>query len=450
MANSRALCAKSSLSIKLLGLSTLLISSTVFAAGFQIQEQNVTYLGTAYSGTAAWAADASTNFYNPAGLTRIKDKQVVASGTLIWGNFDFNATRSNVPFVAGIPVSGDQSVDAGGLLNVPALHYAARLTDDWVFGFTVTAPFGLNTDYDDDTVMRYTATYSDLKTIDIIPSLAWKATDWLSVAAGPDFLFADASLDVKTSANGGAIAGDGFQKNRARDWAFGWHAGFLVDFNDDHSRVGLQYRSRFKVKAEGDSRSLSPAGSPSAGAFTTRQVQAEVTLPETVVLSAYHEITPCWAIMADVAWVRWSRFKELELRYNPQPAAPTPPLDTVTEENFQDTWRLALGANFTYSPQWQFRTGIAWDESPVEREFRTARIPDSNRIWLSLGAGYSFNECLHFDLGYSHLFFKDSALVDRGPTSIASGQPALNPGVVEGNYSSNANIFGIQVRYDFV
>lgn len=450
MAKMRALSAKS-FRKPIVGLSAALLSSSVFAAGFQIQEQNALNLGTAYAGTAAWAADASSAFYNPAALSHIQDKQIVASGVIILGSFDFNASRTNFPVLPNTPLPGPMDDDPGGVAVVPSFHYAARFTDDLVFGLSVTSPFGLKTVYDEAGPMRYTATRSELKTFDIIPSISWRATDWLSLGAGPDFLFADAVLDVKTNFSN-PVNPDGFQKNRAQDWAIGWHAGFLIDITDE-IRVGAQYRSKFTLGAEGDSRNLFGTGAPvplaPTGAHITRRLQSVVTLPETVNASGYWEVLPCVALMADVAWARWSRFDTLRLTYFPPPSIGLGN-DTDTEENFKNVWRVAMGANYTHDKCWQFRGGFAWDQSPVRDTHRTARIPDSDRIWLGLGVGYTFNDQVHVDVGYAHLFFDEARLSDRGPNAISTGTPILPFNIVEGEYSGNANILGVQLRYDFV
>ncbi len=460
MAKTRAHSAKSwHLSSKVFGLTALLVSSTVFGAAFQIQEENAgAYLGTAYAGTAAWAADASTLFYNTAGLTHIEGKQASAGMAIIWGSFDFDSTRTNMPVPPNTPIPGPQNDDPGGLSFVPSLYYSTQLADRWWFGFGVTAPFGLESVYDEAKVLRYVATSSKLRTIDIMPSIAWKATDWLSLGLGLDALWGEAVLEAKTNFSLNApFSEDGFQKNRAADWTFGYHAGFLVDVSPE-TRFGAQYRSKFELKAEGDSHNFLPPGAPSAaapGLFTTRKVQSAVTLPESVIFSAYHEID-CVALMADVSWTRWSRFKELQLSFEPQPAAAVPGnpnsinIDTVTEQFFTDTWRIALGMNYTYSPRWEFRLGVAFDESPVQEEYRTARIPDSDRIWLGLGVGFNCSDALHFDVGYAHLFFDDARLSDRGPNLVRTGNPALPNLLVEGDIDANANIFGVQIIYDFV
>src|SRR5262245_7376349 len=105
------------------------LSSQVFASGFAILEQNVTNLGLAYSGTAALAEDASTGYFNPAGLTRLGESEVVLSGILISGDFDFtgsSATTSLNPLFpisqAPFPLAGSREDDPGTLNIVPTFH----------------------------------------------------------------------------------------------------------------------------------------------------------------------------------------------------------------------------------------------------------------------------------------------------------------------------------------
>lgn len=440
------------------GMISLSLSSVTLASGFQLQEQSTLYLGTAYSGTAAWAADASSAWYNPAALTHIKNKQVVFSNILIHSSASFTASSTNVPFQPGVSVPGLQTDndDPGGLSLIPSIQYAARINSNLVFGLSISAPYGLATDYNEKRVLRYVATHSELITLDISPSLAYKATDWLSLGGGLDALFAQAIFNAQTTAfTSGDIEKDGFQKNRASDWALGWHAGFLIDLCD-HTRVGLNYRSKYNLNTRGVSHQLAPITPISAsqsGEFLIRNVHADVVLPETLVLSAYHELNPCWAVMADASWTAWSRLQTLGLRFDALPNDALPLIvatDTDTVLNFKDTFKVALGLNYTYNNHWQFRVGTAFDQSPVRGvESRTARLPDSDRIWLALGASYTWTQ-LRVDLGYAHLFLKDALLNDNGPVRSSTGLPVLPLNNVSGKYFSYVDILGIQLRYDFV
>lgn len=440
------------------GMVTLSWSALSLASGFALQEQGVTYLGTAYSGTAAWAADASSAWYNPAALTHIKNKQFVASGVLVNSYAAFTASSSNVPFQPGVSVPGPQTDNStpGGISTIPSLHYAARICPNLVFGFSVAAPYGLATDYDPEGIMRYIATHSEVITLDWSPSLAYKPTPWLSIAGGLDALYTEAIFEVQTTAfTSGDPANDGFQNSRATDWSLGWHLGFLIDFSKC-TRVGLNYRSKYDLNVKGVSQQLmpiTPIAIAQSGEFVLRPVQADVVLPETLVLSAYHAFNPHWAVMADASWTAWSRLQTLGLRFEPLPNDAPPlvrPVDADTVLNFKDTYKVGIGVNYTMNRCWQFRAGTAFDRSPIQNdEFRTARLPDTDRVWLGLGASYTWAQ-MRVDLGYAHLFMNDASLNDNGPVDPITGLPLLPLNNVTGKYSNHADILGIQLRYDFV
>lgn len=444
--------------ITVVGVAALSWSTVSLSSGFALQEQNAVNLGTAYSGTAAWAVDASSAWYNPAALTHIKNKQVVASGVLVNTSGSFTASSTNVPFQPFTPVpSGpNDNSNPGGLSLIPSLHYAARIHPNLVFGLSLASPYGLATNYSPEGVMRYVATHSEVLTLDLSPSFAYQATPWLSIGAGLDALFAEAIFELQTTAyTAGDPAFDGFQNSRANDWALGWHLGFLIDFNKC-TRLGLNYRSKYDLNVKGVSHQLmpiTPASVAQSGEFVLRPVHAEVVLPETLVLSGYHAFNPHWAVMADASWTAWGRLPTLGLRFDPLPNDAPPlvgPVDGDTLLNFKDTYKVALGVNYTLNKCWQFRAGTAFDRTPIQDEvFRTARLPDSDRIWLSLGASYTFAQ-MRVDLGYAHLFMKEATLSDGGPVSPINGLPLLPWNNVTGKYLNHADILGIQLRYDFV
>lgn len=432
----------------------LLMTSKVWGAGFQIQEQNITNLGTAYAGTAALAADASTAHYNPAGITRIPGRQLVISGAIIDADSDFNPSFATNMGGDALPLRGEE--DFGTMAAVPSLHYTAQINDKVYFGLSVTAPFGLATEYSENSVARYVSTRSELKTVDVSPSIAYHFNDKFSFAAGFDALYAKAHLDLQTSfpTPGTIIFSDGFQRNTADDWGWGYHLAMLWEITES-TRLGLNYRSHVNIKARGESEQMSSVTSQAdIPNFFTNGLRsnfpggANVVLPETLYVSAYHAFTENFAIMTDVNWTAWSRFKTLRLRYDaPLPGvsdANRTPTDTL--ENWKDTFRIALGAEYTLSDKYKFRIGAAWDESPVKTEFRTARVPDSDRIWLGLGFGFALSQNLWVDLGYAHLFFDDAEMTDKGPFGAGGTFPVTRVQVT-GKYNSNVNIFGAQFRW---
>ena len=210
------------------------ISSTVFGAGFQISEQSGTGLGRAFAGFGVINDDLSMAFYNPAALTLKEGTQIQASGYLIDGSSRFSDKgSSNSTFVlpAG-PLLANTPTLSGGNENgatfgvVPNLYFTMDLTKKLKYGFSITAPFGLATDYDRDWIGRYFAKESELITVDINPSLAYMVNDSFSVGLGISAQYANATLSQAVF-NGPGMP-DGFAEVKGDDWSYGWNVGFFV------------------------------------------------------------------------------------------------------------------------------------------------------------------------------------------------------------------------------
>lgn len=406
-------------------------SCPVWSSAFSLNEQNAKDLGTAYAGAVSSAEDASTGWYNPAGLVRLGQEQIAISGVYINSQTTQSGTATttgNTPMGAGSAKGKDQSV-------IPSLHYAKRIDDSWVFALNITSPFGLKNDFKVNDFNRYMGTRAEIRTVDIGPSLAYGFNNGFSIGAGVDALYAQAKLDARLGA-GNNPATDGFLENTASDWGVGYHAGVLYEFNDCNTRVGAHYRSKVKIKASGES--LLQA--TSVAATTQRGLHADITLPESIVLSAYHEFDDQWAIMADIQRTHWKRFSELRLRFDNQ-------TQLVTPENFKDSMRYSLGLSYQLCEPWKIKVGTAFDRTPTRDSNRTTTIPDQNRTWAAVGAQYRVTSSLALDFGYAHLFFKKANINQSAPTAIGTLQGRQS---FRGTSKTRADLIGMQLTWDFV
>lgn len=438
------------LSLPFVGATALLSAGPVHAGGFALNEMSAASVGNAHAGTAA-AEDPSTIYFNPAGLMLQSGRQFMAAGSAIRPSAKFRNQGSTS--AAGTPMTGGNGGDAGGWAFVPALYYAMDLSPDMRFGIGMQAPFGLTTEYDDGWVGRYQALKSDLLTVNINPTLAYRLNDAVSFGAGISAQYIDVELSraidfgsVCIGAIGAGVCGpagftpqarDGEVNIKGDDWGFGYNLGVMFTPRPD-LRWGLAYRSKIKHKLKGDAEFEQPAGLPAPIAaspvFTNGGVRSSVDLPESVSLGGYAALDQRWEVMADITWMRWSRFKELRIRFDN--GAP----DNVTAEEWRDTVRVSAGVNYRYNDAWKLRGGIAFDESPVKTEFRTPRVPDANRVWLAFGAQYKPTRHSSWNFGYAHLFVKDS--------SINKAEPPVG-GTLVGNYENDVNILSAQYHHAF-
>lgn len=423
------------------------LSSQVSSAGFALIEQGASGLGNAYAGAGAVATDASTVFFNPAGLTYLQSNQVVGALHIIEPSSDFSGTGYLPPALGGGPVSGGNGGDIGDTAFVPNLFYSHRLPNTFVFGLGISAPFGLKTEYDSTWTGRYQAIESEVKTININPSIAYKAASNLSVGVGLSAQYIEATLSQAVHQLGACVSGggggacaalagspDAIAEIEGDDWSFGYNFGLLYEFAPT-TRVGFAYRSKIKQELEGDA--TFAGANPLFAALNVlvpTNVTADVTLPESASLSFYHELNNQWALLADATWTKWSRFQELRVDF----ASNQP--DSVTVEDWDNSMRYSLGVNYRYSSDWLLRAGVAFDEEPIpDVQHRTPRIPGNDRTWLALGANYRYSPALSFDVGYAHLFVDDPSINHTDSNGFR----------VTGTYDASVDILSAQVNWNF-
>lgn len=422
----------------------------VQASGFQIKEQSASKLGNAYAGAGSSGDDLSILFYNPAGLALFSQSQVQADSALVVPHAELSVTSATSG--VGTAMTGGDGGDAGQGVFVPSLYAAWVLNDRVNLGLSVNSPFGLVTSYDDNWVGRYHAITSELQTVMVTPLASVRINDRLSVAAGPYLMYADArltngidfgticagSVGLATCAGAGVTpqGADGNVDLTGDAWGFGFTGGLLFEpFKG--TRIGLSYRSPVELRVEGTADFTVPTSArflTALGAFTDSAVAGSITLPETVGLSVHHDIDPQWAVMADVIWTGWSRFETLQFEFD-NPSQP----DSVTPEQWNDTFFAAVGVTYKPAPGWTLRGGLAYDQSPVDDNFRTARIPDQDRYWATFGADYRLSETVSVRAGFAHLWIDDASLNSSSSTA----------GTVVGTYESSIDIvsLGASIRF---
>lgn len=392
-------------------------TSFAHAAGFALIEQNVSGLGNAYAGQAAVAADASTIFFNPAGMTYLPDRQVVMAGHLIKPQAEFNGGGS--PTIPGVNDGGNGG-DAGGLALVPNAYYAMRLGSGLHVGVGMNAPFGLATEYDRTWVGSTQAIKSEVKTINLNPSIAYKVSDSLSVGAGLNIQWVEATLTNRQPL-GAPPAPVPLLKIKGDDYGWGYNLGVLWQATPA-TRIGLSYRSEVDYTLDGTASTSDPV-------VFNGPVTADVTLPDSASLSLFHKLSPRWDLLADVTWTGWSDFDDLPIKGT---------VNKTTIENWENILRYSLGATWHMSDKLSLRGGVAYDEAPVSDVYRTPRIPDGARTWIALGGQYRLSKQGVLDLGYAHLFVNDPDLqsIDNGTT-------------LNGEYDSQVDIMSAQYTHSF-
>lgn len=423
-------------------MGVMSLTTQAWASGYQLWEQDGASIGNYHAGRAAEGSDASIGYYNPAGLVLIKNQQLVIGADPILTSFKFDGTVA-ANTLGNIPLPAKTQ---GGAFNlVPDAHYAAPLTDNLVFGLSLVAPFGLKTDYGIDTPLRYASTKTSLYVVDLSPSLGFAINDKFSVGAGLDAEHAKASFGVVGTALTPRLDTD--STSEASSNALGFHAGILYQFSSQ-TRIGLNYQSKVTHHMkDGDSDFSGPlANNLMGGTQSSDDFKTDVILPAMTTLSAFHNFNPRWDLMGTVAYTQWGTIDNfvLENVAGVQYHHASNDITVVIPQNYRNTWNLSVGGNYHLNPQWLFRAGLGYDETPTNDHDRNTQLPDQDRIALALGGHYQATKCLGFDLGWTHYFVLHNAEASINNTQTVGDQVTTTTGDVK----DSADVFGLQMKWD--
>jgi len=415
-----------------------MVGTHASAAGFQLLEQNASGLGNAYAGTAAVAENASTIYFNPAGMTQLQAREFSVGVNAVRPTFKFSddGSTSNSAFAN----SGDGN-DAGSWAFVPNAYMSWALNQDLYVGVGIGAPFGLVTEYDDPWIGAAQAIKFDIQTLNINPSIAYRINDKVSVGAGINWQRMDATYKRRVSIVPVAALNTSYAKLDVDDDAWGWNVGVLFNLSDT-TKLGMSYRSKVKHELTGD---LTVSGAnPTLNAAGTSKAKVDVDLPDTFIMSVSQQLNERWEMLGDVAWTGWSSIKTLDIVRTSGAASGT--TAQTLDAEFRDTWRIALGANYTLNDAWKLKFGIAYDQTPVRGpDTRLVSLPDSNRKWLTVGAQWRATQASTLDMGVAYISADESSINNNQ----TSANPSQNRGTVSGHYDARVWILGAQYSMAF-
>lgn len=419
-------------------LLAMAFAGSAAASGFQLQNQNGAGTGLAYAGAAAVAEDASTIFFNPAGMTYLPEgRNFSVGGTVIDRSVEFTDTGTTpMPVInplTGLPTGafhpvGGNGGDGGGASLVPNFFYSGTLTPQLRWGIGVSPTYGSETEYDDTFAGRFSGRYTSVHQININPSLAYKVSETVSLGVGLNYAQNEVEFRQTTpfvGAPSALLKGD--------DSAWGYNLGAMFQVSPA-TRIGVSYRSKIKFNLEGTQQV--------AALGVNLPITAKLETPDIFSLAFSHKLNPQTELLADATWTGWSSVQAL----TPLHAVAGVPTTAPLRYNFDDTWRVGVGVKYQYNDAWNLRAGVAYDQTPVPNAAsRTMTVPDSDRTWLAFGARWTMSKDTTLDLGYAHIFFKDSntarAVMNTAETATLQ--------TVRGNFKTSANLFSVQLNYHY-
>lgn len=411
------------------------VSSASQAAGFQLAEYSATGLGRAYAGEAAMADNASAQWRNPAMLTYLKGTQISVGAIYVNPNVDVKGKINGMLETS----SDDFAHDA----VIPNFYLSHQVNEKLVLGLALGTNYGMETELDNNFAASHFGNEAMVKTMEANVNVGYQVTPTVSIGGGVRYVIGEGHFGATVPAHTAARVtnlnqGDTLKYMEGDDTSWGWQVGTAWQINDKN-RIGFTYKSEVKLKLEGHAEGLGfglPSGQKLDGFMN-------LNLPATAELASFHQLNDKLALHASINWTDWSSFDKLEadLVGRAQPSE-------VKIENWEDNYRFALGATYQLDAKLALRAGVAYDMAAVSDKNRTITIPETDRTWLSVGAGYAFTDQFTLDAGFTYILAKDAPITEsRG---YASDDAAENiGGQFVGTTTGNVWIIGVQANYRF-
>ena len=424
----------------LCGLAAGALAATTLGAAagaFALREQSPTAQGEAFAGVAAGAGGLSAMFWNPATMTKHKgwNSQWGASVVLPYAKITPSAATPTAIFGA----SGNIGLDA----VVPSTYSTYQVTD-WLWaGLSVNAPFGLATKAPFNWSGQVYGRTSEARTTAITPTLAVKVNDYLSFGFGVTAMRLSVRLTSAIGGAGAVLPGAPLAELKGDSWGYGFTAGAtLTPF--DGTELGIGYRSQIREDLSGTFINQAAIGllPPAALVGGAYGIKSKVTLPDMVTLGLRQRINPDFTFLAGFEWTHWSRFNSFPVCFkSPAPFAGLCPPALALNFRYSDGWYASIGGEYKFNPDLTLRAGLAYEKSPITNAVRGTRLPDTNRVWATLGAGYQLSKKLSVDVSYAHIFAKN------GSINIIPGHPAFNGLPFQASTRGHVDILSAALNY---
>lgn len=497
-------------SILAASISLCCFSSAVQAGGFAVTTQSASGGGNAATGHAM-AEDASAMFYNPALLSSMEGTQLNTGVNFTHADLSLTNGRAftgdNAGIFGGIQVNGEvggpelasNDAEPSGLSATPSLFYKRDIgaQKKMAFGLGISIPFGVSSEYEDDSFARYEGLESGLTTVNVNPALSWRMNDKWDFGAGVNLQYGhailskaiDGALACKSITSGTAKAAaaaaeagspeapglaaaatqlaaacstddgvlgftsyanpetDSEISVEASGFAFGANIGAAYHPTKS-TTLSFGYRSSVKYDLEGDGdfthANLAGLGADtltSAG-LSDQDATAELELPASASFSFATKMTNALTLHGDVTWTQWSSMPEIRIVF-----PDTVLEDSVTALNWEDTVRVGAGMTYQLNSKTKLRAGIAYDPTPTPSpESRTPRAPRSDSYWYSIGASHQFSKKLGLDASLSYIATEDTTIDYTAPASQEGGATGYYSGA---DVEADAIAVALSVNYTF-
>ncbi len=384
---------------------------TTYAGGFRVSLQGIKQAAMGHTGVAV-VHDASSAFFNPAGLALIDSKWSVSAGV-----FGISAEANYQNRLDGSSYNTDNS------LGTPfSLYVSHKLSDKLAVGLGVYTPYGNTVDWGNDWPGQALIRDISLQAFFIQPTISYKLNDWASVGAG--LIYATGGVELNRAF---VAAGNVNLKSDSAD-GIGYNLGLMLKPHEK-VQIGVNYRSEVKMEAEGDAKVTSNQGTELPGLADTWK--ADLPFSAELTFGIAYMPTDKWTLEFDLNYAFWDSYKSLDFDFI-QGNLP----DSSSVRDYENTFIYRIGASYDFNDRWTGRLGAYYDETPSPDAYFSPETPTVDNRALTSGVTYNFKNGFSIDGTYMFLSGKE-----RSFTNVET--------CWAGDLKATTHIFGLGASYNF-
>lgn len=368
-------------------------------AGFQLySEGSAESLGM--GGAMSARRDMLSNvWFNPASVSDFKESQLMLGGGIVKLSADFSSESA----------SDTESLE-DAVHFIPHFYWLRPVSEKLTAAVSFTVPYGLGTDWDEDWTGLLDIDKVLLRTHYLTPTLTYKVSDKLSLAAGVSAVYSDLIYRANLR-----LTGLGVANHEADAFGSGWLLAANYKPTDDWS-FGVKYQSRVKLTMKGEVHYSSGMATP------TSDVDGVIVLPPSLTLGVANTSIDKWTFGFDVVWTGWNEYDHLGINYDIHPSG-GPNFSTISQKRWDNVLSYRLGAEYQLNEKWRLRSGFIYDESPINDRYRGAELPGNTRHIFSLGCSYD-EATWGVDAAAGYMLFRDSRIGTLVGGNPGSAYPA--------------------------
>jgi long-chain fatty acid transport protein len=362
----------------------ILVASTSFGQGFQVNFQGQKQQGMGCAGSAL-NLDASSLFFNPGASAFANKSEVNLAGTPIFAHVLYTDSATQTNYRTNNPV--------GTPFSVYGIHRFKKYLEPLTVGLAIYTPFGSTVQWEPNWIGRFALTRLSLKAIFFQPTFSYRINERLGIGAG--FVVSNGSVNLQKDIPVQDSLGDfGHAELAGKAIGFGFNTGMLYHVNERFS-MGFTYRSKVNMAVNnGNATFIVPTAL--ATSFPNGTFSSQLPLPSVLTLGLSFKPNSKWSFVLDVNRVNWKVYDTLAFDY----ALNTSTLsDTKSARNYKSIFAFRGGAAYSATKKWTFRLGSGFGFTPVQSGFVTPETPDANRLYGTCGFSFIANE--HFSIDAS-------------------------------------------------